>query len=80
MAWIVNATKTPPTAAATSFTPLLGAHVANDLLLVFLAQDGGATAISTATSGWTILADLRGSTGVRHAVAYKVAALFRLKD
>lgn len=45
MAWIVNATKTPPTVAATSFTPLLGAHVANDLLLVFLAQDGGALCI-----------------------------------
>jgi hypothetical protein len=72
MAYLVNFTDTD-TVTAASTTVQLGAHVADDLLLVFLAQDVGGTAFSTASSGWAILVQGRSGTSVRHGVAYKVA-------
>lgn len=73
MAYIVNTTQTDAVVAA-SYTVSLGAHQTGDLLLVFLAQDGGATAISTASSGWSVLIQERAGSASRHAVAYCIAS------
>jgi hypothetical protein len=77
MAYIVNTTQTVEATSGTSYAVTLGAHQTGDLLLVFLTQQTGATSIApgatAATAGWSILVQERGSTTVRHAVAWVVA-------
>ena len=61
------------TAAATA-TPVLPDHVTGDLLLICLTQDGAATTITTATSGWAMIGTQAASGGSRTAWAWKIAA------
>lgn len=73
MAYVVNSTNTPVSAAGTAFTVALGAHQTNDLLLAFVVQNGGTGTIS-APGGWTIIGTQAAGGSVRSVFAYKLAA------
>jgi len=59
--------------AATSFVPELPTHVSGDYIVVFVAQDNGATAI-TASGSWTGVGTQAQSGATRGAVFYLKAA------
>lgn len=73
MPYIARQSTQEYTAAATA-TPTLLTHAANDIIFCIVTQDGGGTAISTATSGWTVYDPGAASGATRQAVAYKRAA------
>jgi len=59
---------------ASSHTPTLPAHVSGNLIVVCLANKTGITAISTATSGWTLVGTQGAFQSCRGAIAWKIAA------
>lgn len=78
MSYIVENTLTESSqASGSSFTAALppsGTYAAGDLLVVFVKNNGGATTITTASSGWTIEPNQAQNGTVRTAIAWKVAA------
>lgn len=73
MSYIARQTTQEFVAAATA-TPTLLTHAADDVIFFIITQDGGGTAISTATSGWTVYDPGSASGASRQALAYKKAA------
>lgn len=59
---------------ASSHTPTLPAHVSGNLIVVCLSNKTGITAISTATSGWTLVGTQGAFQSCRGAIAWKIAA------
>lgn len=74
MAYITETQQTVTEAPVASLDVGLAAHSTGDLLLLCLTQDGAATAITTATPGWTAIGTQVASGGSRQAWFYKVAA------
>lgn len=74
MAYVVSTLVTTSEAASASIVPELPAHQTNDLLLVLCTNDGGGTAFSTASSGWTAVDAGAASDGQRSGFVWKVAA------
>lgn len=73
MAYISNTSAETPDAASASFTPTLLPHVANDLIVLYVFQDGGGTDITT-TAGWNKHGTFAASGGSRGGFFSKLAA------
>lgn len=73
MAYIVSQT-TEQYSAAASVVPALLSHQTDDIIYLIATNDGGGTAISTATSGWTVYDPGSASGGTRAALLWKRAA------
>lgn len=73
MAYIAATEQTVSEVISTSFQPLLAQHVTDDLLLVCLTQDTGATAINTVTPGWLLIGTQLAFGSSRQVWYYKIA-------
>lgn len=74
MAYIVTTSQELSEAAAASFTPsAVPEHVTDDLIICCVTQDGGATTIATASTGWNAIGTQAASGGSRQVWFYKVA-------
>lgn len=77
MAYIVQSSyKETPTSSSASYTvnlPATGKYAVNDLLVVYGRNQGGATTITTASTGWTIETGQAQSGNNRGFVAWKIA-------
>ncbi len=74
MAYISSTTEQTLFDANASYTPSLQSHVANDLLVIYVFQDGGGTDITTATSGWNKHGTFASSGSSRGGFFSKLAA------
>jgi hypothetical protein len=74
MAYISASTAETPDAASANFTPTLLPHVAGDLIVLYVFQDGGGTDITTATAGWNKHGTFAASGGSRGGFFSKIAA------
>ena len=59
---------------AASFTPVIPTHASGDLILCCVTNTNFGTAISPATSGWSMIGTQAASATTRQAWAYKIAA------
>ena len=74
MAYVSNRGVESPFATSTSFTPTLLPHIADDLIVLYVFQDGGGTDITTATTGWTKIGTFASSGACRGGFFYKLAS------
>lgn len=76
MAYIVASASEISDVASASYVSSFGdlSYVTNDLIIQCVTQDGGATAIATATSGWNAIGTQAASGGSRQGWFYKLAA------
>ena len=76
MAYVVASEVTSQVGGSTFTQEIPAGHQTNDLLLAIIYQDGGATAFSNVTSGWTIWAGTAqaAQNAQRTHFAYKIAA------
>jgi hypothetical protein len=74
MAYIIAAESNPdPTEVSTVTVPIPAGHQTNDLILMFIGQDGGGTNITTAASGWNLIGSQSAAQGQRSVVYWKLA-------
>lgn len=73
MAYIASTANQISDAVSTTYTVELPAHQTDDVIYVCVSQDGAATTISTATSGWTAIGTQAAFAGARQVWFFKVA-------
>jgi len=70
MAYIVAQDTTIEAAQTTVDVSIPPGHQANDLILMFIGQDTGATNITTAASGWNLVSGAQAAAQAQRAVVY----------
>ena len=74
MAWVVSSEGQDSEDASSLAMPVPDGHIADDLLVFCITQDGGGTDIATTASGWAFVAGQATANGSHSAIAYKITA------